>query len=132
MFVSLTLSTKLRWFQYNIFYRTLSINIKVARWNDKVTSMCTFYSQESETISHLLYDCHIVNNFWLRVRRRIISEYSRRPNVAKEMVVFSNYRGPNNKMINVMSYLTIINVRTHKFPLRKLNARLTVLQFIVK
>ena len=32
----------------------------------------------------------------------------------------------------IVSYLTINNVRTHKFPLRKLNSRLTVLQFIVK
>ena len=32
----------------------------------------------------------------------------------------------------IVSYMTINNVWTHKFPLRKLNSRLTVLQFIVK
>jgi hypothetical protein len=58
---------KLKWFQYQITRGTLKTNRIVSKFNREVREECTFCQVEIESISHLLYECRIVNAFILEV-----------------------------------------------------------------
>ncbi len=64
-----TSSAKLRYFQYQILHRTLVTNRKVELWDIKDSDKCSFCELETETISHLLYDCLHIKIFWFRVKK---------------------------------------------------------------
>lgn len=56
----LTVSTKLRYFQYRILVRALTMNIRVAKWDSSVSPMCTFCNGFLETTVHMFAQCEIV------------------------------------------------------------------------
>lgn len=60
----MTLSTKLRLFQYKITQRCLVTNIKLFYYKIKETKLCTFCNQKDENIMHLFWDCIFVQWFW--------------------------------------------------------------------
>ena len=62
--MQITNYTKLQWLQFRIINNILSTNsllnkMKLLDWNQ-----CSFCKLESETISHLMYNCDIVKTFW--------------------------------------------------------------------
>ena len=69
MTMAISLSTKLRLSQCKVRNRALVTNICLSKWNDVVSDLCYDCNRERETISHLLYSCRIVSNFWLKVKR---------------------------------------------------------------
>lgn len=60
----ITLSTKLRLFQYQITQRCLITNINLFYYKIKDSKNCTFCNNSPETIKHMLLDCRIVSRFW--------------------------------------------------------------------
>lgn len=60
----ITLSTKLRLFQYKILQRCLVTNINLYYYKIRGNKLCTFCGKESETIVHLLWSCPKVRQFW--------------------------------------------------------------------
>lgn len=63
----ITLSTKLRLFQYKITQRCLVTNINLFYYGIKDTKNCTFCNNHNETIIHLFWECHVVQRFWKQV-----------------------------------------------------------------
>lgn len=63
----MTLSTKLRMFQYQITQRCLVTNIHLFHYGIKNLSNCTFCNREPETIIHLLWRCDKIRRFWNEV-----------------------------------------------------------------
>ena len=64
---NLFFDNKLKWFQYQITRGTLKTNRIVSKFNREVRQECTFCQVEIESISHLFYECRIVNAFILEV-----------------------------------------------------------------
>ena len=64
---NLFFDNKLKWFQYQITRGTLKTNRIVSKFNREVREECTFCQVEIESISHLFYECTMVNAFILEV-----------------------------------------------------------------
>ena len=59
--------TKYRSFQYRLLQRALVTNIQLEKWNIIQSNLCHFCQQETETVPHLLWNCHIVQQLWRRI-----------------------------------------------------------------
>ena len=59
-----TRDSKLIWLQYRINHNILSTNRSVSKFNNEQNHLCQFCSLHSETIHHLLWKCHKVQQFW--------------------------------------------------------------------
>ena len=59
-----SINTKLVSFQYKINQRILCTNRVLKRCNIKPDDRCTFCKAESETITHLLWDCAVAKSLW--------------------------------------------------------------------
>jgi hypothetical protein len=55
---------KLRWFQYKIIYRILSTNKLLHIQHLSDTCLCTFCGNDTETITHLFWECQHVKSYW--------------------------------------------------------------------
>ena len=62
-----TKDSKLRWIQFRVLHAILTTNRSVAKFKENQTDRCTFCNSQSETIFHLLWDCPIVKEFWLKL-----------------------------------------------------------------
>ena len=71
----LTNVSKLRSFQYRVLQRGLITNIQLYKWQVVSSNMCTFCSKEKETVSHLLYECDSVKEFWDKVCELVHTRY---------------------------------------------------------
>ena len=69
-----TKDTQLHWFQYRILHHILSTNRSVSKFNKDQSDLCSFCSDHSETIYHLLWSCHISNAFWKTLERILVSK----------------------------------------------------------
>ena len=61
------MDTKLRWFQYRIVHRIIPTNRYLFKCKIVDSPLCNICNQEEETISHLMWECEIVQNFWSRL-----------------------------------------------------------------
>ena len=61
-----TSETKLRILQLKILHRILPTNSWLYKCNLKQTKNCTFCQIHIETMEHLLWDCMVTKNLWLR------------------------------------------------------------------
>ena len=56
--------SKKRSFQYRLLYNSIVLNPNLKRCKIKQSSNCTFCNIELETITHHLWNCSIVKEFW--------------------------------------------------------------------
>lgn len=59
---------KLKDFQYKILNRILVINRFLYKIKRKESDKCSYCNKESESITHLLFSCEIVNEFWNKLK----------------------------------------------------------------
>ena len=59
-----TFSVKLQYLQYRILHRILTTNSLLKKWNKVENDKCAFCHESSETITHVLYQCPEVFQFW--------------------------------------------------------------------
>lgn len=64
---NVTKDTTLLWLQYRILHNILTTNRSVSKYNKNQTERCSFCQAESETITHLLWQCPRVKSFWKSV-----------------------------------------------------------------
>ena len=62
-----TLDSKLREFQYKILNNIVFTNDKLFRFGLSHSPNCTFCSEESESLEHLLLRCKVSSKFWKEV-----------------------------------------------------------------
>ena len=60
----ITISTKLRYFQYKVLNRTITTNTKRSRWDPDISPLCHFCGNHRETILHLLVHCKTIAPLW--------------------------------------------------------------------
>ena len=63
----ITISTKLRSFQYHLLMNALITNIQLKIYGIKDTNLCTFCDEEIETLQHVFYGCKIVKPIWSKI-----------------------------------------------------------------
>ena len=66
-----TLSTKLRDFQFRLLHNIVVTNLDLKKWGIKQSDKCTFCSDHTETITHLLIECKFSQEIWNHVYSQI-------------------------------------------------------------
>ena len=80
--IKTSIYTKLREFQYKIIHNYLPVNHNLFKWKVSDSNRCSYCFNESETIEHLFYSCHIAVTFycvikeWCRASRKRQTYYS--------------------------------------------------------
>ena len=62
------LDTKKIWFQYSIIHRILPLNDLLFKMKLIETNQCSFCNNSAETITHIFYDCLVVQNIWEKLK----------------------------------------------------------------
>ena len=96
----LTMSTKLKWFQYKVINRKLTTNVTINRWNKEIESNCSFCKKQRETVMHLLYECNEVTKLWRAMEKWFKKFLKIEINVTKEVVLLNNHRGKDAQLVN--------------------------------
>ena len=68
-----SLSTKLRYFQFQFLHKYLPLNKFLFDINIVDSKLCSFCKQEDETSDHLFWECRITKSFWSDVQLKILN-----------------------------------------------------------
>ena len=96
----ITLSTKLRLFQYRLLNKNIMTNLKRSKWDTEVSLLCTFCHETLETTLHILWDCVKIQKLgktlqrWLKYMLRIDITFT------GDMIMYNNYKGPCKDLLN--------------------------------
>lgn len=60
--------TNLQWFQLKILHRILPTNYLLTKMKIKDSELCTFCQQETESLTHLFWNCRLTQSFWNEFR----------------------------------------------------------------
>jgi hypothetical protein len=87
-----TLSSKLRYFQFQLLHRYLPVNNFLFNLNIIDNNLCSFCKQDVESFQHLFWDCGINNSFWLNVQNIILKS---NPNFCKKDILLGIMDSPS-------------------------------------
>lgn len=122
----ITMSSKLRYFQYRILVRALILNVRVAKWDPDVSHKCTFCDAYPETIVHFFYECIYAKKIWNPLVKWCKYMYDCDCQFSLENVILNNYRGSNRSLINVL----ILIAKFYLYKVRVIKAKPSFLEFI--
>ena len=115
------LNARYKYFQIQILHRTLVTNRRLKLFNIREDETCD-NCDEVETISHLLYECHVARNLWREVQSWLSIISPNTFDLDKKSVLLGNTK--NEIIINYIIILT-----KHKFYKSKWNRnKLTILK----
>ena len=97
---SLTMSTKLRFFQYRLIQRKIVTNMMHHKWNSSVNPLCSFRRKELETQKHIFCDCEIVKKLWKSLSQWLKYMFNITVELNPVMILYNNYNGLHKEMIN--------------------------------
>jgi exonuclease III len=60
--------TRLKWLQIRIVHRILGTNTILYNMGIEKSNKCTFCNSDKESIQHLFWSCHLVQQFWVRLK----------------------------------------------------------------
>lgn len=96
----LTMSTKLRYFQYRILTRALTLNIHVSKWKHDVSPLCTFCKEKNETTLHFFTECVHALKLWKALKKWLKHWYQIDFEMHKDIIIFCCYRGRDKDLVN--------------------------------
>ena len=101
-FLSMVKPTKLRYFQYRLYTKSLTTNLRRHKWDPEVSPLCTFCANQVETTIHLLYNCPMILPLWERLSTW--TNYFLQIDIifSMDIVFLNNYRGKQKEIINSM------------------------------
>ena len=118
----LTLSTKLRYFQYRVQNRYLTTNTLLIKWGVVTSDKCYYCEVEKETIVHLLVKCKVVKSFWEKLQRWLDYICALSLDVQDvPALIFNTYKGPFADMVNTIILITKYHVFANRCQGKKLN-----------
>ena len=91
---SMTISTKLRSFQYRLLHHAIITNVQLERYGIKDSPLCTYCNEELETVKHLFCECKKIEPLWNSVVKMIKKENS----LSTDEILFNNVN-PNPKRV---------------------------------
>ena len=104
--VKLTLSTKLRVFQYKIINRYLVTNVRISKWNSEITPNCSFCQDDHESILHLLCECGDVKKLWDSLTRWLQHFCDLQVELTNFEIIFNRYKDVSAPMVNTLILIT--------------------------
>ena len=111
---------KLRDFQFKINNRILVTNTFLFKIKKKDNDRCSYCNQEAETITHLLFHCEKVANFWKNLKKWLERKANINLQVDLKNILFSSPAQPFlSYMITVAKYYTYKS----KFHLKNLSIK---------
>ena len=123
----LTLSTKLRTFQYKLVNFALVTNTHLFKWGIKPTKLCTFCHSEEEDIIHLLYQCTVTQKkMWKPLTKWLDYFCYIQTDFNVQEIIFNTYKGPFHKMVNTI----ILIVKQYIYAKKCMNENLEFSQII--
>ena len=99
----LSLSVKLRWFQYRLLSRRLTTNTTRNRWDKAISPLCNYCQVTDETVLHLLTECPPVKKMWNCLHKWIKYFFKLDIKLNPSLIILNNYenfRGDDHKFIN--------------------------------
>ena len=119
---------KLRYFQYRILTRSLTLNVMRNKWDSTISKMCTFCQQEIETITHIMYNCRHTENLWGKLSK--VVQYFLKVDLQFDikLIVLNNYKGPSKELINMF----IVMLKQYIYAKKCFNEIPTFVEFMQK
>lgn len=102
----ITRSSKLRYFQYRLLTFVLTTNLHVAKWDRNQSQLCSFCGQVDEDYVHLFVKCSKVQKLWEAIRKWWNHFNHIKIALTSENIVFSNYAGRYQKLVNIYTLVT--------------------------
>ena len=97
-----TTPTKLREFQYRLYLRELTTNVKRHRWNTDVSPLCSFCNSSPETLHHLFWDCPKVQKIWECVKRILKHFLDIEVDMCESCVMLNNFTCLKKDTVNII------------------------------
>ena len=94
--------TKLRYFQYRLLTKRLTMNTLRARWDPDISPMCTFCKEHCETSIHLLYECRWTRPLWDKLQRIMNHFYQNNINITLSLIILNNVNGKDKQILNML------------------------------
>ena len=126
--ISLTLSTKLRFFQYRIMNMYLTTNVTVAKWDRNIKPNCTFCQEHEETTMHLFVTCDQVQKLWKSLFRWLDYFCYVNLDIEPVSIIFNCYKVSFSDMINTIVLITKYYVYAQRTLGNKLNFKELIAQ----
>lgn len=117
----ITTSTKLRYFQYKILVRALTLNLHVSKWNPEISALCTFCDSSYETTIHFFVECTYVKKLWSAVIKWLNYHNQIKVSFSPMNIVFNNYSGPHCELVNMYILITKFYIYRARVQKSKLN-----------
>lgn len=99
-------STKLRFLQYKILTKTLITNVHASKWDNTITSNCTFCNTVAETTLHLFFECACVRKLWTALSKWFKYFYEINVTFTAELCLLNNFAKRNSALINIIVLIT--------------------------
>ena len=64
---SLTISNRLRSFQFRFLHNALVLNTHLYHWNIRSNNLCSMCNNEREDLEHLFFNCYVVRDIWKKL-----------------------------------------------------------------
>ena len=96
----MTLSVKLKFFQYRLLSKRLTTNVLRNKWDKNVSELCALCGEFKETTVHILWNCTQVEKFWTSAVRWLAHICNIKIQLNLETIILNNYTGQYKEFIN--------------------------------
>ena len=123
----ITIDAQLRWFQTRLLHRILPTNKYLHKCKIIPSALCSFCTQEEDSISHLFWSCDNVNTFWMELQLMLKDKSPKCTNLAfhEKLILFgSQSRTENDVVIELIILLAKFYI--YKCKLEKIIPRTNV------
>ena len=99
----ISLSVKLRYFQYRLLSNKITTNAMRAKWDKSVPSVCSNCNQNAtETILHILYYCNVEIKFWNVICKWFKYVTNLTIEITERIIIANNFKGENALLVNTI------------------------------
>ena len=102
----MTISTKLRDFQFRILSCKTVTNVIRNKWDSQINPACTFCKNHSEIMTHLFFTCTKVKKIWSALSRWLNYHCKIKYTPELSTIITNDVKGSNAKLINTCILVT--------------------------
>jgi hypothetical protein len=108
-----TIETKNHYFQFRFIHRILPTNEFLCKIGINESDKCSFCKKVTETMRHLMWDCHIVSSFWDNITKWFIEL-----NINIDLTYFEICLGPSKAEKNIFINMIILLAKRYIYRCR--------------
>lgn len=101
-----TISMKLRDFQYRLLHNAIITNTRLCKWGILVHDLCTFCKTTAETILHLFCECDVVKSLLQGLRNYVQQNVFQNCNWSNQNFLFNTVHENPSHVINLLVIIT--------------------------